>query len=74
MDNLADLSLPVLVAIVFVLLVLIILLKGFRLPGDFFRREQRRSYIRKRLKITEDERLVFTEEDEESEEEEKEEG
>ena len=41
---------------------------------DFFRREQRRSYIRKRLKITEDERLVFTEEDEESEEEEKEEG
>jgi hypothetical protein len=73
MDNLADLSLPVLVAIVFALLVLIILMKGFRLPGDFFRREQRRSYIRKRLKIFEDERLIFTEEDEEREEE-KEEG
>jgi hypothetical protein len=73
MDNFADLSIPVLVAIVFALLVLIILMKGFRLPGDFFRREQRRSYIRKRLKIFEDERLIFTEEDEEREEE-KEEG
>jgi hypothetical protein len=66
MDNLADLSLPVLVAIVFVLLVLIILLKGFRLPGDFFRREQRRS-ISVKDHDHRDERLVFTEEDVESE-------
>ena len=62
MDNFADLSIPVLVAIVFALLVLIILMKGFRLPGissgasrdELYTKDSRSSKMR----------LIFTEEDE----------
>ncbi len=62
MDNLNNFSIPLLSGLIFILLAILIFLRGFRMPSDFNKREKKRSYLRKRLKIVEDEKLVWDEE------------
>ena len=49
--EISQLSLTVLVVILFVLLALFLFLRCFRMPQDFQEREQRRSEVRKKLSV-----------------------